>query len=130
MITIFGYRAPKTDIAAREIMFNVWKGNKIRDFGEIKIIDIEEKDIVEDNWSEFFIRQHYGISKDFNNSYLAFYPRRSCEAFASATLYNSPWGSIDRYEGSSLSAFQLWISRLIESEELHEKDKLFPLSKW
>jgi hypothetical protein len=130
MITIFGYSAPKTDVAAREIMHQVWANNKTRNFGEIKIIDIADKEIIKENWSEFFVQQHYGITDNFDNSYLAHYPRRSCEAFASASLFNDPWGSIDKYEGNSLPEFQEWISRLIGSEELHEKNKSFPLSRW
>lgn len=130
MVTVFGYSAPKTDVAARKIMHEVWANNRIRDFGEIKIIDIQTKERIRENWSEFFVRQHYGITNNFDNSYLAHYPRRSCEAFASASLFNDPWGSIERYEGTSLSEFQEWIGKLIESEESHEKDKSVPLSRW
>ncbi len=130
MITIFGYSAPKTDVAAREMIHQVWANNRIRDLGEIKIIDIADKAFIKDNWLEFFVRQHYGITDNFDNSYLGHYPRRSCEAFASASLFNNPWGDTDRYKGNSLSEFQEWIGKLIESEELHEKDKSFPLSRW
>jgi hypothetical protein len=130
LITIFGYSAPKTDVAARELMLNVWKENKIRDFGEIEIIDIAQKETVEENWSDFFIKQHYWITDSFENSYLNYYPRRSCEAFASSSLYNSPWGDIDKFTGNTLTDYQTWIKKLIVSEELHELDNSKPLSKW
>ena len=130
LITIFGYSAPKTDIAARELMLNMWRENKTRDFGEIEIIDIAPEMDVQENWSDFFIKQHYFITNNFEKSYLSFYPRRSCEAFASSSLFNSPWGDIEKFKGNSLLEYQKWIAKLIDSEELHEFDNSNPLSKW
>nr|WP_321355572.1 hypothetical protein [uncultured Draconibacterium sp.] len=130
MITIFGYSAPKTDIAARELMFKVWSDNKIRDFGEIQIIDVKPEDEVRDNWYEFFIRHHYSIIDKFSDSFLNIFPRRSCEAWASAVLQNDPWGDIKQYEGNSLKEYQAWILRLIESENKNTLDEKTPLSRW
>jgi hypothetical protein len=131
MITIFGYSAPKTDVAAREIMFQAWKKNKTRDLGEIEIIDKKSKDELEKNWSGFFVRrQHYGILNDFNESILSHYPRRTCEALASASLQQDPWGELKKFSGNSLAEYQDWILKLIESEDLHENDKAVQLSRW
>ncbi|MFV0376337.1 MAG: hypothetical protein ACK5JD_03440 [Mangrovibacterium sp.] len=69
MITIFGYSAPKTDVAARELMFKVWSENRIRDFAEIQIIDVKPKDKIHDNWHEFFIKHHYSIIENFSDSF-------------------------------------------------------------
>lgn len=130
MITIFGYSAPKTDVAAREAMFKVWGENKIRNFGEIQIIDIKPKDEVIDNWDEFFVRNHYSIIRDFQNSFLNRYPRRSCEAWASAVLQNDPWADIEQYKGNSLDEYQKWILPIMKSEEQNELDNNIPLSRW
>ncbi len=59
-----------------------------------------------------------------------FYPRRSCEALASATLYNSPWGDIDIPTTKSLKEYQQWIQGIMQSENEHEKDDNAPLSRW
>jgi len=131
MITIFGYSAPKTDVAAREIMFQVWEKNQTRDFADFEIIDKKSKEELEKNWSDFFVRrQHYGISDDFNESLLSHYPRRTCEALASASLQQDPWGDSQKFLGNSLSEYQDWILKLIESEDLHENDKAVQLSRW
>lgn len=130
MITIFGYTAPKTDFAARELMFKVWKDNQIRDFAEIQIIDVKPEEEVRDNWYEFFIKHHYSIIKDFSDSFINIFPRRSCEAWASAVLQNNPWGSIKRYKGNSLKKYQDWILKLIESEIENKSDDKILLSRW
>ena len=130
MITIFGYSAPKTDVAARELMFKVWSNNKIRDFAEIQIIDVKpEKDLVE-NWSEFFIKRHYSLIKKYEDSFSHNFPRRSCEAWASAVLQNDPWGDIKQYKGKSLKQYQNWILKLIDSEKQNEVNEAIPLSRW
>lgn len=130
MITIFGYSAPKTDVAAREAMFKVWNENRIRNFWEIQLIDVKQKNEVKDNWEEFFVRNHYSIISDFQDSFLNRYPRRSCEAWASAVLQNDPWGDLEQYKGSSLHEYQEWVLTLIESENMNELDKNYPLSRW
>jgi hypothetical protein len=130
MITIFGYSAPKTDFAARELMFKVWKDNQIRDFAEIQIIDVKAKEEIRENWDEFFIKHHYSIINKFTDSFINIFPRRSCEAWASAILQNDPWGSIKQYKGKSLKKYQDWILKVIESEIENELDKEIPLSRW
>jgi hypothetical protein len=130
MITIFGYSAPKTDVAARELMFKVWSSNEIRNFGEIQIIDIKPEEEVRDNWYEFFIRHHYSIIDNFSDSFLNIFPRRSCEAWASAVLQNDPWGDLQQYKGNSLKEYQNWILKIIESEIKNESNETIPLSSW
>lgn len=112
LITIFGYSAPKTDAAARGAMFSMWENNITRDFGEITIVDIKRKAEVEENWEEFFVREHYQISKKLQNTYLFRYPRMSCEAFASATLFNHPVDAIEPPKTASLRKYQEWIQNL------------------
>jgi len=131
LITIFGYSAPKTDIDAREIIIQAWEENKIKDFAEIEIIDKKRKCELEKNWSDLFVRrQHYGFPVDFNESILSHYPRRTCEALASASLQQDPWGELKKFSGNSLAEYQNWILKLIESEDLHENDKAVQLSRW
>lgn len=130
MVTIFGYSAPKTDVAAREILFQNWKKNQSKDFAYIEIIDKKNKKEIEKNWSSFFTRQNYGIIDSFENSILSYFPRRTCEAYASTTLQQDPWGDLKKFSGDSLKEYQDWILNLIESEDLHEKDKTMPLSRW
>lgn len=48
--------------------------------------------------------------------YFMFHPRRTCEAFAFATLQQDPWHE-DRYpEVKTLSELEAWIRPLIDEE--------------
>jgi hypothetical protein len=129
MITIFGYSAPKTDLAAREVLLDVWKNNPIQNFAEIEIIDIDRKEKIEYNWHEFFVKNHYIIRKKIEHSYIGLYPRRSTEAFASSILQNDPWGDVKHYQGNSLLEYQHWIKEIIKSEDSNSIDKKTPLSR-
>lgn len=114
LITIFGYSAPKTDVSAREIMLGMWKNNITREFGQISIVDIKDKETIEENWDEFFVRQHYDIYKKIQDTYLFRYPRRSCEAFGAATLFNNPLNQDTPPKTTSLKKYQEWIqNRLV-----------------
>lgn len=130
VITIFGYSAPKTDVAARKVLFDFWKKNRIRDLGQIEIIDVKPQEVIEDTWSEFFVRHHYGIVPDFKDSYINEFPRRSCEALASAYLQNDPWSRYKYYTGSDLLEYQNLIQTLVNSEIARAKDNDLPLSRW
>ena len=115
-LTIFGYAAPKTDVEARALLLSAWKDNPIFEFAQIEIIDLKPQKQLAKNWKEFFCRDHYGISKSIWHSYLFHYPRRSCEAFAMATLQLSPWKDNPFPRTNNLSKLQEW-ARLLWSEE-------------
>lgn len=119
-LTIFGYAAPKTDIEARKLLLNEWKKNPTFELAQIEIIDIKPRDELTENWKEFFCRDHYGISTSIWNSYLFSYPRRSCEAFAMATLQNSPWKYNKFPHTNDLKKLQEW-ARLLWFEENNGK---------
>jgi hypothetical protein len=116
-VTVFGYSAPKTDIEAKTLLLDVWKNNPTKELAEIEIIDIQPKDKLLDNWRDFIIREHYSMCKDFFESYLTFHPRRSCDAFAMATLQQSPWRENKLPKFSKLSELHEWIQPLLKEEE-------------
>lgn len=89
-LTVFGYSAPKTDVEARTLMLEVWHKNPTLRLAQVEIIDIRPRKDLETSWTEFFISQHYGIRGDFFKSYLMTFPRRTCDAFAEATLMLRP----------------------------------------
>lgn len=131
LVTIFGYSAPKTDIAAKNIMLDVWRKNETRELAQIEFVDLKSKAELEKRWAEFFTRDHYWAVKDLNETYLMHYPRRSCEAFASATLQQDPWGTLSIPKTNSLNEFQQWIlETFLQSERLHDHDKKNKLSRW
>lgn len=83
---------------------------------QIEIINIESREELTETWKEFFCRDHYHISASIWNSYLFSHPRRSCEAFAMATLQQSPWENNPFPQTTNLSKLQEW-ARLLWFEE-------------
>lgn len=119
-VTVFGYSAPKTDAEARKMLLDEWQANPVQELAEIDIIDIlkrSDRHALEANWKEFFVRSHYGLFESFQQSQLFYQPRRSCEAFAMATLQLSPWAENTFPEGISLAELQEWVKPLIEEEK-------------
>lgn len=89
-VTIFGYSAPVTDVAARKILIDTFSSNKFREMAEVEIIDIRDRAAVEESWSDFYFSHHYGIFDSFEHSQIHRHFRRSCDAFAMASLQCHP----------------------------------------
>lgn len=121
-LTIFGYSAPKSDINAIEIMKKVWDKNQTKSLAEIKIIDIKSDEELYKSWNEFIVRNHYSTWKKLEDSYLFIHPRRTCEAFAWATLQNDPLRDNPLPDFDTLEELQNWLMPLIK-EEIDYKDK-------
>jgi hypothetical protein len=115
-ITVFGYSAPVTDAEARKLMLDVWAENSTRDLAQIDLIDINGREEVKENWQDFIVRENYAIYDNFFDTYLAIHPRRSCDAFAMATLQQNPWKDNYFPKGVSLKELQVWIMPLVEEE--------------
>ncbi len=80
LLTIFGYRAPKTDSAAVDLMSEAWGKPEQRQFEEIELI-IRPGSKVGKTWDRFIHTHHYTTTSDFFESILAKHPRRSVEAY-------------------------------------------------
>ena len=125
-LTIFGYSAPVTDVEARSLMLDVWKDNSTLELAEVEIIDVKPREQIEATWDDFFVSHHYSISQDIYNSQLYRFPRRSCDAFASATLMCDPWidNPFPRFE--TLQELQMWVAPLIDEEHQYDAEhKIF-----
>lgn len=116
-LTIFGYSAPRTDVEARSLMLDVWKGNQTHELAQVNIVDIRPREELEDSWSDFFVKQHYGIQDNIFNSYLMRHPRRSCEALAAATLMLEPWRDNPIPQFETIPELHEWVSPLIQEED-------------
>ncbi len=116
-LTIFGYSAPKTDVEAIDLLKGAWTKNKTAELAQIEIIDIADRKLLESNWEDFFVRNHYSVDPDFWTSWLCRYPRRTCEALSSATLMMKPMLPNQIPHEESLSALQEWFYPLIIEEE-------------
>jgi len=115
-VTVYGYSAPTTDVEARSLLLKAWRDNPTRELAEIDIVDIREPSEVTASWSDFIVRTHGGPSKDFAHNFLMCHPRRSCEAFAFATLQQDPWYEDPLPTSCSLAELETWVKPLIMEE--------------
>jgi hypothetical protein len=117
MVTIFGYSAPITDMAARKLMLDEWRNNPTVELAEISIVDIRARADLEAAWRDFFVRQQYGIYNDVLDTYQFRHPRRSCDAFAMARLQQQPWHENPFPRLKDLSRLHEWIKPLRDEED-------------
>ena len=104
-------------------MLEDWKKNPTLELAQVNITDIKPEEEIEKTWEEFFVSHHYGIQSDIFNSYLFLQPRRSCDAFAAATLMLNPWQNSPFPQFKTLSELQDWIMPLVEEEEKAARDQ-------
>lgn len=116
-VTIFGYSAPESDRLAKELMLSVWDENPTKRLAEIEIIDTKSDRELEATWEDFFVSHHYMTTNSFFNSYLSRMPRRSCDAFAMATLQLEPWHDNFFPEKLTINELVRWIEPLINEEK-------------
>jgi hypothetical protein len=121
-VTIFGYSAPTTDVEARALLLKAWKENLSRELAYISIVDIRDPSEVANAWADFDLgpgrNPRVGASRELFSSDLMSHPRRSCEAFAFATLQQDPWHADPFPPLGTISLMQLeaWITPVIEEE--------------
>jgi len=123
LLTIFGYRAPSSDAEAIELLRSGWEQNGAHELAEIEIVDIRPEENVLPSWEPFITSHHYGVAESLFQTLMCRYPRRSCEAFAFASLQQEPWRTNaipSTFE--SLGALQIWVSSLLMEEEVQEKE--------
>lgn len=108
MVTIFGYGAPESDIEAIKLFKNAWGNVEERQFEEIEIIDIRDKEELSKVWDIFIHTHHYEVVDSFSKSQIFNHPRRSLEAlfariFDAKFTEGNPYGKLCSFE--ELDAF-------------------------
>jgi hypothetical protein len=123
LLTIFGYRAPSSDAVAIELMHSAWTGNGARELAQVEIVDIRSEEDVFPSWEPFITSHHYGVFDSFFNTLLCCHPRRSCEAFALASLQQQPWRTNPIPQTfDTLHELQSWVSSLVSEEDAQENE--------
>lgn len=114
-LTIFGYSAPHSDREAVDLMKTAWdRENKFIE--RVEIIDIKEKDILWKQWDAFIIRTYCDHEKDYYESRISRYPRRTCEALLAQTFYGQ-WVENNHLPlDVNFDELSNWITPLIEAE--------------
>jgi len=122
LVTIFGYSAPVSDVNASELLHLAWNRNGTRNLAEIEIIDIRPASKLLSSWGGFIIGDHYQITPRLSRTLSLRYPRRSCDAFASAVLQNDPWAEKPMPQFKRLERLQRWCWPLVQEETDHYKN--------
>lgn len=90
MITIFGYSAPSSDVAAVGMLKKAWGDVHQRNLEQIEIIDIQPKESVIQSWTDFIHTHHYQVIDNLFDSYIGKFPRRTCDVLFDNTM-NVKW---------------------------------------
>jgi hypothetical protein len=120
LVSVFGYSAPVTDVEAKKLMLEVWKKNTTKSLGALNIIDVKSETEVKENWKDFEAWS-MSVGESVWNTYLFIHPRRSCDAFAMATLQQSPWADNHCPKFETLEELQKWMIPLISEEKEGKK---------
>ncbi len=118
MVTIFGYGAPASDLAAVQLMEEAWGGAEERNMEQFEIVDIRPEEDLAETWKRFIHTHHYEVHSDVYESWLLNHPRRSGEAYwnqyyeALFVERNPPPRDI------GLTELQNWYVPLLERERL------------
>ena len=115
-LTIFGYGAPDSDTDAVNLLRSAWMGRSDRKMEHIEIIDTACKQALGDRWAKFAPTNHDRIMKKFEDSRLANWPRRSCEAIFYPMTEGKPCEKFPFPRSKDLEALQTAAARIEEFE--------------
>lgn len=116
LLTIFGYRAPETDVEAINLLRTAWGNGGSRSLEQIEIIDIRAREDLYKSWKPFICRNHYSVRSSFYDSYCARQPRRSCEDRRETCLQNNPQYERPMPRDTSWEELENFFNPLIEQE--------------
>ena len=120
ILTVFGYAAPTSDTAAREIMLKAWNTNQTRELAQIEVVDILPRQQLYERWRDFIVSHHWGAFASLRHTWQLRYPGRSSETLAFATLQQAPWADKPIPRFRRLDHLQDWIRPLLEEEQALE----------
>ena len=122
IVTIFGYSAPKTDIAAMKLFGDAWGNVQKRNNEQFEIINIQDEKELRMTWNNFIHTHHYEIYDNFFKSRLARNPRRTGESYQKQFFPSN----LDEFLAGdnkvpenfkTLKEMQDWFQPLIEAEK-------------
>lgn len=114
-LTIIGYGAPSTDRKAVDMINSAWD-RKNRLIERTEVIDIKDKELLWKQWSPFIVETYFDCHKDFYQSRIPNYPRRTCEALLDMTFYGLWVDKNPLPVNADFSELMSWMEPLIEAE--------------
>jgi hypothetical protein len=120
-VTIFGYSAPVSDAEAVGLLLQGWGPREKRRLEQIEIIDLKPEAELMKAWDSFICNGHAHVCRQFSESQLARFPRRSCDAFWSATMDLDPKAETPIPDETDLQLLQDWFTPFRELEQRREE---------
>lgn len=123
LVTIFGYRAPKSDVAAIAEFKKAWGTAEEREFEQFEIIGRPGADHerLRATWDDFIHTHHYDVFENYFDSFAAKHPRRSGEAFFNQYLAAKFIDENPAPQGLDLGQTVDWYRELMSHEGATEK---------
>lgn len=115
-LTVFGYGAPASDTEAVRIMKTAWHSEQERLINRVEIIDLKARDALYDTWSPFITHHHHDCRSSFYDSYIANYPRRSCEGLFIPSVEGRAAYHFPIPRNSDFSGLHEWIAKIAAHE--------------
>jgi hypothetical protein len=115
-LTIFGYSGPATDFNARKLLLHGWGQTPMRDFNHVEMIDTADDDVLRSRWDEFIPYDHEMIVRDFWDSSIARWPRRTAEWKIAASFYGVPTENLGPFRTDSICDLQTWFGRIAAAD--------------
>lgn len=116
-MTIFGYGAPVSDTDAVELLRQAWIARSERTFEHIEIIDTAGSSLLHDRWSPFTPTLHYQFTGSFDQSRIARWPRRSCEALFYPMTEGRPCEDFPLPSTDSIIELQKYAANIAKHEQ-------------
>lgn len=118
MVTVFGYGAPSSDVAAVELLRIAWRGWQERNLEQFEFIDIRDEESLVRSWKGFIHpgQHHYEIHTNFFDSWVARHPRRTGEAWWKQYLEAMFIDDNPLPRSNALREVQDWYKPLIAAE--------------
>ena len=120
MVTIFGYSAPVSDIAAVDALMGAWGENALGAMNQVEIIDVLDEAKLRASWLDFIRFDHYEAHSDFYDSWIAKHPRRTGEAHRKQYWEAEFIVDNDVPQDLDLDGIKNWYRRLIEVEQIDD----------
>ena len=120
VLTIFGYSAPESDQDAVDLLKKAWFEANDRMIGHIEIIDIIRSDVLYERWKPFSPNLHIHPRGDFDESFIAKWPRRSREAIYIPSIHGEPCEAFPLESTADLRKMQNQIYQIAKWESDNE----------
>ena len=116
MITIFGYSAPDSDRDAVDILMNAWFERSDRTMEHVEVIDVAPTEDLQARWSKFTPTHHLHSVREYRESFVGKWPRRSTERLYLTMSEGIPFEKFPLDDTDDLVELQEQVRKIAEWE--------------